>query len=226
MLVESGIGSTVFELDAHLERAMKYIEKGQLQNAGTELQNLRQCVAFIDSSITPSNMAYAALVYAIDGKVYKELTDDSITEILGVLSDVPQGSITDSLVEVKKKLDSELSVYFPSLTESSKTKEYWTKLKRYILLKLKMIAEPKMNPNAKELSELSTNLLLHVEPLVFQGPQSVEIEQDKQFENACLALSRTYNRDPKTFSVLEYYNAVFSLSEEARRMERSKQKIR
>ena len=41
----------------------------------------------------------------------------------------------------------------------------------------------------------------------FHGNDSMEINYDKQFESMCLMLSQHLNVKPKTFTVLEYYNA-------------------
>lgn len=222
MLVEAGVGSSVSDLDEHLARVSKYVLANELEKADKELQNLRQCLYLIQSEITPENMAYAALVYSIDGKVYSEPTDDAIAEITAKLSDISKSQLSGKFAEVKKKLDSELEAYFPSLSDSSKTKEYYAKLKRRTLLILSGIGSDEKETDKVE--ELSDELLLHLDPMCFTGPESLEIQQDKQFEDACLAISRVYNKDAKRLTVLEYYNAIFSLKRESE--EASKKKKR
>ena len=54
---------------------------------------------------------------------------------------------------------------------------------------------------------LTTLLLTYTKPQSFSGSDSVEIQYDKQFENMCLMLSQHLHVNPKTFTVLEYYNA-------------------
>lgn len=67
-----------------------------------------------------------------------------------------------------------------------------------------------------EIEEITNLLLTFAKPSIFFGPDSLEIQYDKQFESMCLMLSQKLNVKPKTFTVLEYYNAFEYLKEQAK----------
>lgn len=78
-----------------------------------ELQNMRQNLHMIVSNISPKYMAFAALIYSIDGKKIENQSDTSLQELLSDLKELEHGSILNILYELKKKLSTELETYFP-----------------------------------------------------------------------------------------------------------------
>lgn len=214
MLIDAHIGSDISDFDAHLERVFRYIRSNKLDLAEKELMILRQNVFFIQTGVSPKHLAFASLVKTIDGKENSDLTDEALKEIVAKLSDVTVGELDTVIEESKKKLDDELQVYFPQLFDSSVVKEYYDKLKRRTFLAAKKLTDGLSNEEEGELEELTTDLIIFSDPQSFSGPDSFEIQQDKQFENACLVISQNTNADPKKFTVLEYYNALFFIKDQ------------
>ena len=89
-------------------------------------------------------------------------------------------------------------------------------MKRRALLLIKKLTEGLSENEEKDLDSLTTELIIFSEPQNFSGSDSFEVQQDKQFENACLAISQNTNADPKKFTVLEYYNALFFIKEQTK----------
>lgn len=214
MLIDANIGSDLNDFDAHLERVIQYIRKNDKDSAIKELDNLRQNVFFIQSEVSPKYLAFASLLYSVDGKEVEDLSDESLKKILSGIADVSVKAIDEVLEATKKKLEDELQLYFPQLFDSALVKEYYDKLKKRVIFLLDNIIEGSGNEN-EALEKITTELILFSEPLVFTGPNNVEIQHDKQFEDACLVLSQQMNVTPKTFTVLEYYNALFYLKNQA-----------
>ena len=52
----------------------------------------------------------------------------------------------------------------------------------------------------------------------------MEIRQDREFENLCLALSEQLHVKPKEYTVLEFYNAFDFLKERARKADNAKKR--
>ena len=215
MLIDAHIGADLSDFDAHVERIIRYIKSNKNDLAVKELANLRQNIFFIQSEISPKHLAFAALVYSIDGKAVTDLSDEALREIVKCLSDVPVKEIEKVIDESKKKLDFELQTYFPSLFDSAAIKEYYDQLKRRTILLLEKLTRGELTDEEnEELERITSSLVLFSEPQPFTGAESVEIQQDKQFENACLAIAQNTNTDPKDFTVLEYYNALLYLKEQ------------
>lgn len=216
MLIDAHVGSDISDFDAHLERVFRYMKSGKNEMAQKELMMLRQNVFFIQTEVSPKNLAFAALIHTLDGEENTDLSDESLKALMAKLSDVTVGELDTVIDESKKKLDGELQVYFPHLFDSAPVKEYYDKLKRRTLLMIKKLTNELSETEEKELESLTTDLVLFSDPQEFSGPEGLEIQQDKQFENACLVISQSTHTDPKKFTVLEYYNALFFIKEQSK----------
>lgn len=215
LLIDAGIGSTLGDLDVHLDRIARYIRLGDKNKAGTEIQNLRQCVSFIQEETSPQYSAFAALIKKIDGTEITDISDDTLISIVKMLEDVDVGELNKKLSEIKKKLGSELQTYFPKIFLDAETKEYFDRVKRRSLFILDGLISNRMDE--KELEKLTDSVVLFKDPLSFTGSSSAEIESDRQYEDACLLLSQSVNRDAKLFTVMEYYNALLYLEKQNKR---------
>lgn len=104
LLIDSGIGSDVDDIDSHITKIARYIKSNDSKKAMLELQNMRQCMYMINSEISPKYLAFAALVQSVDGKEVTDLSDDSLKDLLKEIKHVKHSKIVDFLFWVKKKL--------------------------------------------------------------------------------------------------------------------------
>lgn len=222
LLVDAGIGADINAFDQRIERARRYLLTGQNDKARIELENLRQCVYLIQQDLQPKYLAFAALVYKIDGKIYDDLSDDSLLAIVQMLSEGTTGEVAEQLSSVKKKIDSQLTLYFPAMFNLSDIKEYYALLKRRTVAVLQNIIDGVEVPDqTHEVDKLTTALITYSHPKLYSGTDGVEIQYDRQFENLCLALSSQLNITPKRCSVLEFYNAFDYLQQKAKKEQQS-----
>lgn len=221
LLVDAGVGSDINAFDAHLERAMRYIRKGDNENGAKELENLRQCVYLILQEQSVHDLSFACLVAEIDGKATDDLSEQGLTEVVRMLGGTPRKDFTEALDEVKKKIDGELTVYFPDLFDDVTAKEYYDTMKRRTVAVLENIIKGESKDRDEAITAMTEQMVLYVRPKTFSGRQSVEIQHDKEFESMCLTISRETNADAKKMTVLEYYNAY----EFIRKMAKERQKL-
>ena len=113
IIVDSGLGSDIDSVDEHLVNLAKLI-KSDKDKAQQELQNLRQTMHLIVSGISPNYLAFAALIHSIDGKVVEDLSDENLKSIIEKLQKAKHSMIVSILLWVKKKLATELEMYFPN----------------------------------------------------------------------------------------------------------------
>lgn len=52
-------------------------------------------------------------------------------------------------------------------------------------------------------------------PKVFIGSDSVEVKYDKQFESTCLLIAQKTSMDARKMTVLQFYNAVDNIKQQA-----------
>lgn len=213
LLIDSGIGSDVDSIDEHIVKIAKLIKKEDSQKAMQELLNMRQNLYMINSEISPKYLAFAALIYKVDGEEVKDLSDDSLKEILTKINEIKHNKILAFLLEFKKKIQGELELYFPEDFVSAKEKEVYDLLKVRTLFILDGLVEDK--DNTKEIEKIDDRLFGKYNPRIFAGEKSVEIKQDRQFEVTCLLISQKMNLDARKMTVLQFYSALDMIKKQA-----------
>lgn len=212
LLIDSGIGSDAEDIDRHISKIAKFI-KTDSKKAMMELQNMRQNIYMVANEISPRHLAFTALIHSIDGKRVLDYSDENLKAILKDLQHVKRTWLVDLVLELKKKVDSELETYFPAEFIDAKEKEAYDKLKRRTALVLEGIKNGKNN--AEEIEAIDVSLLDLHKPKSFIGADSAEVKYDKQFETTCLAISKEVGVDAKTMTVLQFYNAVEHLKQQS-----------
>lgn len=222
LLVDAGIGSDISDFDNHLERVARYIRKGDNENAAKELDNLRQNVYMIMSESGVHDLSFACLVKSIDGEPCDDLSPDALHKIVEKLGGMTRRELTEEFQSAKKKIDDELSLYFPSLFDDVTTREYYDTLKRLTVATLQQLIDGENEERKAEADQLRERLVLFRKPKVFTGHDGLEVKHDKEFETMCLAITKETGREAKHMTVLEYYNAYEYLRENARRAQNTK----
>ena len=227
LLVDAGIGSDIAAFDQRIEKTRRFLMAGKPEQAQQELENMRQCVFLIQSGVNPKHRAFAALVTKIDGQDCTDIGDDALAAITEKLNDVPESELTAQLEAVKKKIDGELTLYFPALFNDSDVKEYYDLLRKRTLEILNGIVAGVDDPAGAEIvDKLTTALITYSNPKLFTGSDGVEIQFERQFENLCLVLSEQLHVEPKKYTVLEFYNAFDFVKERAKQAERAQKRAK
>ena len=213
LLIDAGIGSDITSFDAHIEKVVRYIQKGDRENAAKEMENLRQNVYVIQTEQSPANLSFAVLVREIDGKVCVDLSDEGLERVRAMLSDVTRKEQTTVQAEVKKKIEDELMAYFPACFNNVEEREYYDNMKRLTVEKLGIITQGESAQSKKRIEELEDRLVLAVKPKVFTGRESFGVQHDKAYMKMCLMISSNLNVDARDMTVMEYYTAGEYLQE-------------
>jgi hypothetical protein len=104
-------------------------------------------------------------------------------------------------------------VYFSEDFTSAKEKQAYDLLKRKIILTLNSVQYDV--DNAKEIEQIEKSMFSRYKPRIFIGKDSVEIAQDRQFEDMCLIIAQKLNMQAKVMTVLEFYNAINLIKKQA-----------
>lgn len=225
LLIDAGIGADITAFDQRIEKTRRFLMAGKPDQAQKELENIRQCVYLIQSGINPKHRAFAALVTKIDGQDVTDCNDETLAKITETLNDTPEPELTAQLDAVKKKIDGELMLYFPVLFNDATVKEYYDLMRQRTIEVLNNIVAGAKDPGATDMVEkLTTALITYTKPQLFNGPESVEIQFDRQFENLCLVLSEQLHVKPKEYTVLEFYNAFDFIQERAKKAEKAQKR--
>lgn len=215
MLIESGVGSTIEELDTHLQRAIVYCMT-QPEHTYNELMNLRQCFNMASNGVHPGMMAFAAFVKSVDGVEYPvNASDSDLKAIFDSLSDATINELSEPFQKVKKKIEAEVSVYFPRMADDPLIKQYYDI--KLSLIKAKLDKLVNNVDNSEAVKEIEDKLLTFFPPRIFYGTDSVEIKTDKEFQEMCLVITQNMHINAREMSVSEFYTAFEMIKRQAKR---------
>jgi hypothetical protein len=103
LLIDSGIGSSVDDVDSHIIKIAKYIKSNDSKNALVELQNMRNNLHMINSELSPKHLAFSALIHSIDGDVLTDMSDENLKSVLSDLNEAKHSFIVETIMSIKKK---------------------------------------------------------------------------------------------------------------------------
>jgi hypothetical protein len=126
---------------------------------------------------------------------------------LELLGDVPVKDMTAENEAVKKKIDEELTLYFPDVFDSATEKEYHDIMKRRTQAMLNAVIEGETAERTAEIERLTDEMVCFTKPRTFIGKDSTEIAYDRQFDEMCIMIGQQLNTDAKKYTVSEYYSA-------------------
>lgn len=114
---------------------------------------------------------------------------------------------------IKKKVETEMSLYFPSLIDTTAVIEYFSLLKKHTLTKLGVLTGVS---DEKDLRTIEIDMYNLQPTKVFQGKKSVEIKAEKDFiELQNVVKTHIPNSEPKTMSVMEFYTTLESIKKQS-----------
>lgn len=106
-------------------------------------------------------------------------------------------------------------MYFPTLFDDVKTREYYDEVKR---LTANLLAQIIDDTDRKSVIDgIREHLLLFTKPKRFSGKDGLEVVHDKEFATMCLLITKETGTEAKRMNVLEYYNAYDYIRQKARR---------
>ncbi|GAB4042588.1 hypothetical protein [Spirosoma litoris] len=129
-LIESGIGSSIQDIDRHFEPLMLILGSDDLQAQTNAVNNIRYLFfGLLHKQISPKSLAFAALVETVNGKRWDDYTEEGLQGLVLKLSQMglTQEIIDEVLPELRKveaiPLPSEIILYDSAykLPESRRT---------------------------------------------------------------------------------------------------------
>lgn len=217
VLLESGIGDTFSDIDSHITRIIEFM-KNDTNKAYKELLNLRQCLYVVLNNQDLHNKAFLCLIKKVDDKMWADFSEGGLESLYSLVGRIPQGEFDKVAIEIRNRIDNDLSLYFPSIFSNARERNYLELLRKRALLQVDSIVNKKNHDS--ELEEIKTKMFSMYNVQSFEGKDSAEIAFDKQFEDMCLALAKEFGGKVKEYSVMEYYSAYERLDKQAKEMQK------
>lgn len=103
MLVDSGIGSDLNDINDHISKILRYIDKSDKKNAKTQLENMRQSLYLISQETNIRHLSFMVLIKSIDGKEVYDISDENLKRLLKQFENESKGFLNRLIESVKKK---------------------------------------------------------------------------------------------------------------------------
>ena len=103
MLVDSGIGSDLNDINDHISKILRYIDKSDKKNAKTQLENMRQSLYLISQETNIRHLSFMVLIKSIDGKEVYDISDKNLKRLLKQFENESKGFLNRLIESVKKK---------------------------------------------------------------------------------------------------------------------------
>jgi hypothetical protein len=120
-LIDANIGSTVQDLDKHLEKTYDFLKQGMKEAAAVEITNLRQCFNFIEQGANINYLSFAVMVDKINGVEYNDYSEEGLKKVIAQLdkTNFTYALLVEKLQALKKKLKARFrSIFRPTLMSS------------------------------------------------------------------------------------------------------------
>jgi len=220
LLVESGIGDTISDIDRHISRIVSFL--GDERKARAELMNLRQCLYAVATEQDISNKAVLCLVRSVDGKKWEDFSEQGLESLYSMIRGTSLRELNEIASKIREAIDENLVQYFPSVFEDSLQKNYSDLLRRKALLQVEAIVRGE--DRTEEIREVERSMARMQGPKQFSGAESEEIKFDKEFEDMCLVMAKEFGGGIKQFTTMEFYTAFERLSRQAKEAKKIRNK--
>lgn len=104
LLQDSGIGSSVEDMDKRIEKSVVFIANDRRDEAKEELTNLRYTVFSMLQGIDYKSKSFSCLVHSINGKECDDLTTEGLEATAKQIEGISVESLEKHFDEIKKKL--------------------------------------------------------------------------------------------------------------------------
>lgn len=220
MLVASGIGDTLEDIDKHINKILQLLSI-DVKKAHQEVLNLRQCLFLVANQKDIQHKGFFFLTKSVDGAPWEDFTDSGIEELFELVKDSSVKEIETAMMSVIAKIDDGLHQYFPEMFEDSMEKNRADLLRKRAMLRIDEIQNGR--DHTKEIEEIAEQMARQYTPKNFENDKVV-VDFDRQFENMCLILSKEFQGGVKGYTVMEFYSAYNLLKEQQKELKKLKKK--
>lgn len=104
VLQDSGIGSTIADIDTHYKKLDTFLGAGALEDAMRERHNLHIGLYLMINKINIEHISFACLIHSINGRRLKDFSEKHLEQVCRELGEMglTQEHVADILENVKK----------------------------------------------------------------------------------------------------------------------------
>lgn len=220
MLVASGVGDSIDDIDKHINKIMALLTR-DVKKAQQELLNLRQNLFMVANQRDVRHKGFMFLAKSVDGVDWEDFSDKGIEELYQIVNGENITHFNRVMGEVISEIDEQLQRYFPEMFDDAEEKNHCDLLRKRALLQIDEIHNGA--DHTKEIEAIADEIWKNYVPKSFENDKSV-VEFDRQFENMCLILSKEFSGGVKGYTVMEFYSAYNLLKEQQKEIKKLNKK--
>lgn len=215
-MIACNVGSDFSDYDRRMEKALAFLAKSMVPEAMQELKNMRQTVFNAYNEFTPAGKSFAVMVKRIDSVNYEEYTPDDLDRIIVHLNRIgfDIDNVSTALQAVKKKIETELFVYFPeSFPKGGDKEESALRFNRCNIM-LDKIIENKESLD-KHLYDVEKEILEQDKPNIWNVWEDNNMERilEVDFRKYGLTIAQMSGQVLHDMTVFDFYTTVELLKE-------------
>jgi hypothetical protein len=214
-MIASDIGCDFSDYEQRTKKALAFLQKNMVPEAMQELSNRRQLVFNAFNESNPNSRSFAVLVKRIDKQKFVEYAPNDLDLIMQKLNDIgfDYESMFGQLIEVKKKIELELQVYYKNFFPKNSNDEILAlRVKRMNLLCDEIITETEVE---KPLFEVEKEILENDKPNKWDvwADNNMERILEVDFQKFALNVTELSGLKLKETSTFTFYASVEYLKE-------------
>lgn len=204
LFLESGIGSSFEDYIQKNNIVRMHIKRGEFTKADQELYNQVLTASNAINEINFEYNAFVAAIHSINGVINSDVSEEGIKRTQKLLNSkgVTLKFVKESVDQIKKKVETELSIYFPKKFKRMATISFYQIVKRTELVLDEIISD---RDNKEFIEDVDYQLLPDSEN--YAGENGFEVNYINNFEDSCLVIGEKFGKDAKKMSVLEFFRA-------------------
>lgn len=214
-MIASEVGNTFADYDQRTLKALQFLQKGMKDEAIQELENRRQTVFNAFNEFTPVGKSFAILVKRIDNVVYDTFSPDDLDRCLLHLEKIGLGTkeAIETLQEVKKKIETELVVYYPEFFPKNGNKEQTALRVRRVNLILDSIINQQIEED--QIFNVEKEILETDKPNVWNVWKKGNMERvlEVEFHKFAISVVEKLKQPLDTLTTFTFYATVEHLKE-------------
>lgn len=220
MLVASGIGDSLADVDEHLGKILRLMTT-DIKKAHQEVKNLRQNLYMVQNQLDLRFKGFMFLTNSVNGEKWEDFSDAGIEKLYAMIKGESLEHMAEVMQPIISGIDEALERYFPSFYDDASDKNRLSLARKRALLLVDEIVNE--NNHKEELKELDESIFRYYKPKDFENDKAV-VEFDKNFEEMCLFLSKEFGGEIKNKSVMEFYSAYNILVEQNKKIKTKRRK--
>lgn len=186
----SEIGNTFQDYENRTTKIIQFAQKNMQKELLQELENRRLTVYNAYNNYSSSLRAFAVLIKSINGKEYTDFSPEGLKEVIDHLDRIGLSNqeLMSKLKEVKKKVESELSVYYPKFFSKKDGDTVKSLVVKRCHLMLDEIINKDLGINKEKIFETEKEILEHVKPKIWNVHQQDNMERKLEVDFHVFAL--------------------------------------